>query len=140
MAPIGSGDFWSEVSRWVSQGQIVVDRPKGSCHPRHPTFRYPFDYGYVAGTQSGDGAGIDVWIGSSSTQEITGIIATIDREKRDAEVKLLIGCLPDEAQAILKIHNRGQQSAILILHDQAPSPAPAERSPHPESTTNDDTD
>jgi inorganic pyrophosphatase len=53
---------------------------------------YPLAYGYLQGTMSGDGQGIDVWLGSSGERGVTGVISTIDLRKRDLEVKLLLGC------------------------------------------------
>jgi inorganic pyrophosphatase len=38
----------------------------------------------------------------------------VDLEKRDSEIKLLLGCTPHEAQRLLAIHNNGTQSAILL--------------------------
>lgn len=40
----------------------VVDRPLGSCHPRHKDIYYPINYGYVKGIFAGDGAEQDVYI------------------------------------------------------------------------------
>ncbi len=41
---------------------------------------------------SGDGQGIDVWLGSSGARGVTGVLSTIDLLKRDIEIKLLLGC------------------------------------------------
>ena len=109
-----SARFWQELDRLVAGGNLVVDRPRGSAHPRYPSFSYPLDYGYLAGTRSGDGEGIDVWIGSLPSRAVTGVVCTLDREKGDAEVKVLVGCTPEESEAILAVHNYGGQSAILI--------------------------
>ena len=75
---------------------IVVDRPKGTAHPRHPKLIYPFDYGYLANTKAGDGDGINVWIGSLYNKTLTGILCTFDTLKRDAEIKLLMGCTMED--------------------------------------------
>ena len=53
-------DFWSAIDTLVSSGKIVIDRPKGSTHPRFPHIRYDVDYGYIENTTSMDGDGIDV--------------------------------------------------------------------------------
>ena len=40
-------------------GQVVrgkIDRPMGSCHPRHKNIFYPVNYGYVTGITGEDGA------------------------------------------------------------------------------------
>ena len=92
----------------------MIDRPKGSAHPRYPEFIYPYDYGYLAGTGTVDGSGVDVWIGSLPGQAVTGAICAVDTVKRDTEVKILLGCTPEESRIILATHNIGHQSAILI--------------------------
>jgi inorganic pyrophosphatase len=108
--------FWSRLAALVAGANVVVDRPKGSAHPRFPRMIYPVDYGYLSGTHSGDGHGIDVWIGSLKRRRITGVICTVDLEKRDAEVKILLGCTRAEQKRILSIHNYsgGHQGGILI--------------------------
>ena len=98
----------------VSSSEIVLDRPRGSAHPRYPDFIYPLDYGYLKGTSSGDGDGIDVWVGSKSEQRVTGIIMCVDLMKRDSECKVLVACTHEEMLAIAAIHQQGLQSALLI--------------------------
>jgi inorganic pyrophosphatase len=106
--------FWCRLDHLVAASDLKIDRPKGSTHPRFSGFIYPFDYGYLDGTRSGDGDGIDVWIGTLPEQQVTGIICSVEIEQRDAELKILLGCTPQEARVILQTHNRGAQSAILI--------------------------
>jgi inorganic pyrophosphatase len=48
--------------------EIVIDRPKGTVHPKYPEFAYQVDYGYLKDTSSMDGAGIDVWVGSGKNR------------------------------------------------------------------------
>ncbi len=111
--------FWQALDMLVETSTITIDRPKGSAHPRYPDFLYPLDYGYLAGTASGDGAGIDVWVGSLPEQRVTALLCTVDLGKRDAEIKLLLGCTQEEARDLLAIHNWGTQSAILIERPEA---------------------
>ena len=106
--------FWSTVEALVEASEIIIDRPKDSRHPMHSMVAYPLDYGYLKGTQSGDQAGIDIWIGSHPNQDINAIVCTIDLEKSDAEIKILIGCTEDDVARILRFHNQGSQSAILL--------------------------
>lgn len=42
--------------------RVVIDRPLGTCHPRHPNLRHPINYGYLPGTISGDGMPIDAYV------------------------------------------------------------------------------
>ena len=107
-------DFWHTLATLVASCPLTIDRPKGSPHPRYPTFVYPYDYGYLEHTQGGDGSGIDVWVGSLPAKTVTAVVCTVDPLKRDAEVKILVGCTPQEAQEIFTIHNGGPWAALLI--------------------------
>lgn len=106
--------FWHSLDALVAACDVVVDRPRGAPHPRYPAFLYPLDYGYLQGTQAGDGDGIDVWIGSEPDQMLVGVLCTVDTLQRDVEIKLLLGCTPQEAETALASHNRGAQSGILL--------------------------
>jgi inorganic pyrophosphatase len=106
--------FWAKMASLVSGASVVIDRPKGSAHPRYPELIYPLDYGYLTGTHSGDGKGIDVWIGSLRNHAITGVVCTIDLEKRDTEIKILLGCSRAEQHRMLSFHNGGNAGAILV--------------------------
>ena len=72
MNVIDSKDFWEILDEWVNTYEIVIDRPKGSTHPRYPSFRYRLDYGYLKNTASMDGDGIDVWLGSDPARRVPG--------------------------------------------------------------------
>lgn len=109
-----SQDFWQALSAWVASGPVEVDRPKGSTHLCYPTLRYPLDYGYLQGVRAGDGDHLDLWVGSRDDREIVGIVCTLDAVKRDAEIKVLLGCTEQEMQIILNIHNEDGQRAILV--------------------------
>jgi inorganic pyrophosphatase len=108
--------FWEEMVRLAASSQIVIDRPQGIAHPRHPDMIYPFDYGYLAGTFSSDGGGIDVFIGSQSNRTLTGILCTFDTIKRDAEIKLLLGCTGSEVQRIRSF--LGDMQTLFIPNPQ----------------------
>lgn len=107
-------DFWAQLDALVDSCPLVIDRPKGAPHPRYSEFAYPLDYGYLEGTSAADGGGIDVWVGSLPERRVTAVVFTLDSHKRDAEIKLLAACTPEEARQVLEIHNRGEQSALLI--------------------------
>lgn len=107
--------YWQRLDELVVACGIVIDRPRSTPHPRYPDFIYPYDYGYLADTQAMDGGGIDVWRGTMPGESVTGMICTVDGQKKDAEMKILVGCTAQEAQEILKTHNDGAQAAILIL-------------------------
>ncbi len=110
--------FWQALDTLVAISTIVIDRPRGATHPRYEDFSYPLDYGYLQGTSANDGDGIDIWIGSENDKRVNAIIVNVDLLKRDSEIKILLGCTPEERQTILNIHDQsswgGQQSALLI--------------------------
>src|SRR5512137_2080542 len=88
--------FWEYLDSLLRSAQIVIDRPRGSTHPRYPSYIYPLDYGYLEGTSAGDGQEIDVWRGSLPDKKLDAIVCTVDLLKEDAEIKLLVGCTEDE--------------------------------------------
>jgi inorganic pyrophosphatase len=106
--------FWTTLQRLVAEHRLVIDRPRGSVHPRFPDFKYPLDYGYLEGTSAADGGGIDVWVGSLPDRPLVGVVCTVDLLKRDTEVKLLLGCTTAEMQLVLATHNSGPQAATLL--------------------------
>ena len=108
-------DFWKAIDTLVSSGRIVIDRPKGSVHPRFPNIKYEVDYGYIENTSSMDGGGIDVWLGSLAAKQVNAVICTVDLMKRDSEIKLLIGCTEEEITTVYEFHNDSEfMKGILI--------------------------
>jgi len=114
-------DFWAFLDRLVSENRVVVDRPKGSRYPRLPEIVYPLDYGYLDGTTSGDGHGIDLYLGNSGTHDLSAVIMTVDLVKRDAEIKLVLGCSEEETQIAFDHLNNGGMRAQLIRRSQEES-------------------
>ena len=109
--------FWSRLDELIASSEIVIDRPKGTRHPQYPDLIFPLDYGYLEGTTTIDGNGIDIWWGSAEHRQLTAIACTVDMKKRDAEIKLLIGCTDEEIEIINKCHNSQFQSAVIIKRD-----------------------
>jgi len=109
--------FWTRLDDLISVSEVVIDRPKGSAHPRYPDILYPLDYGYLKETSGGDNNEIDVWRGSMANPRLVAIVCTIDTVKRDTEVKLLLGCNDDEVDTICRFHNGPHQSAIVVRRD-----------------------
>ena len=106
--------FWTLLDTLIQSSEIVIDRPKGSPHPRDATVIYPLDYGYLKGTSGGDGDGIDVWRGSRPDGRFDAVVCTVDLGKRDAEVKLLLGCTAHEKNIVCAFHSGSSAAAILI--------------------------
>jgi len=96
-----SNSYCRSLQELLATSTIHIDRPRGQPHPRYQDLVYPLEYGFLEGTSSGDGDGIDLWIGSLNNQKLTGILCTFDTVKRDAEIKLLSGCSSLNVQIIL---------------------------------------
>ena len=107
-------EFWNAIDELVKSADIVVDRPKGSTHPRYPDFVYKVDYGYLKGTTSMDGAGIDVWVGTGE-KKIDAIMCIVDLMKKDSEIKILIGCTEEEKQIIYQTHNETEHMKGILI-------------------------
>lgn len=109
-----NSDFWKALDDLVKHSEIVIDRPKGTAHPKYPNFIYRVDYGYLKNTSSMDGAGIDVWIGSGE-KEIDAIMCIVDLMKKDSEIKILIGCTEEEKAIIYETHNETQFMKGILM-------------------------
>lgn len=107
-------DFWNALDELVSNSEIVIDRPRGSAHPRFPNYIYKVDYGYLKDTASMDGAGIDVWVGSGE-KKIDAIMCIVDLMKRDSEIKILVGCTEEEKLEVYKTHNETQYMKGVLI-------------------------
>ena len=107
--------FWQALDALVSQSQLIIDRPKSTHHPHFPEIIYPVDYGYLKGTTSMDKGGIDVWRGTDPSGMIDAIIVTVDLMKKDSEIKILIGCTPEEKWLILDFFNKGEYMKGILI-------------------------
>ena len=107
-------DFWEALDLLADNSEIVIDRPKGSVHPKYPDFVYKIDYGYLKDTSSMDGGGIDVWVGSGD-KKIDAIMCIVDLMKRDSEIKILIGCTEEEKQMIYQTHNETEYMKGILI-------------------------
>ena len=107
-------DFWKALDELVSSSESVIDRPRGSAHPKFPNFIYKVDYGYLKDTTSMDGAGIDVWVGSGD-KKIDAIMCIVDLMKKDSEIKILIGCTEEEKMEVYRTHNETQYMKGIII-------------------------
>ncbi|MBL4936978.1 inorganic pyrophosphatase [Clostridium sp. YIM B02515] len=110
-----SKEFWEALDSLVEQSEVVIDRPKGTAHPRYPDFIYEVDYGYLKNTASMDGGGIDVWKGTDKEQKIDAIVCTVDLTKRDSEIKILIGCTEEEKEKIYNTHNNSSSMKGILI-------------------------
>lgn len=107
--------FWNAIDRIVSESKIIIDRPKGSVHPKFSDFIYRVDYGYLVNTSSMDGDGIDVWVGTDERKQVDAIMCIVDLMKRDSEIKILIGCTENEKEFIYQTHNKTDYMKGILI-------------------------
>jgi len=110
-------EFWNFLQQLVETSCLVIDRPKGSTHPRFPGKVYPVDYGYLGGTTTQDMGGVDIWVGSQGSKRVTGILCSVDLLKRDTELKILYECSDEEITSIDEFINDGQMRAVYVKSD-----------------------
>lgn len=108
-------EFWNTIDKLVVESEIVIDRPKGTAHPRYPDFVYRVNYGYLKNTSSMDGGGIDIWKGTEPEQKVDAIICIVDLLKRDSEIKILIGCTEVEKDIIYRTHNETEYMKGIMV-------------------------
>lgn len=107
--------FWQKLDSIFISSKIIIDRPKGSNHPKFGHLIYPVDYGYLEDTLSSDGSQIDVFIGTEKAMNVGSLIVSADILKKDCEIKLLVGCTETEIQSILEFLNQTEfQKAIFL--------------------------
>ncbi len=70
---------------------ITVDRPLGSRHPKWG-FLYPVNYGYIEGTEGGDGEPQDAYIlgVTEPVERFEGVCIAIMAREDDDEDKLVV--------------------------------------------------
>lgn len=98
----------------LNESELVIDRPKGSSHPKFPKMVFPIDYGYLKNTSGGDGNEIDVWLGSLEDKGLNAIACTVDILKRDTEIKLIVACDDDEIETIKQFYTSEYMSTIIL--------------------------
>lgn len=111
-------EFWAALEQLANNSEIIIDRPKGSVHPKFPDFIYRVDYGYLKNTSSMDGQGIDIWMGTDKKKRIDAVMCIVDLMKRDSEIKILIGCTEEEKEIVCRTHNESEyMKGILIRRE-----------------------
>ena len=71
---------------------VIVDRPLGSCHPKHRDICYPVNYGYIPGVMAPDGEEQDAYIlgVSEPVQEFSGKVIAVIHRFDDVEEKWVV--------------------------------------------------
>ena len=107
--------FWGKLEALVATNDVIIDRPAGTGHPSYPGMLYPVDYGYLDGTAAVDGAGVDIFVGTTGLARVDGALLTVDLAKSDAEVKILYSCTLEEMQTIQAFVESELTSGLLVV-------------------------
>lgn len=72
--------------------KVIVDRPMGTFHPKHPDILYPVNYGYIPGIPAPDGEEQDAYILgiSEPIKEFEGKVIAIVHRIDDVEDKWVV--------------------------------------------------
>ena len=71
---------------------VLIDRPLGTCHPKHKDIFYTVNYGYIPGVMAADGEEQDAYVlgVNEPLQEFTGVIIAIIHRFDDVEDKWVV--------------------------------------------------
>lgn len=71
---------------------VTVDRPLGTCHPKHPDIFYSVNYGYIKGILAPDGEEQDAYLLGVEVpvKTFTGTVAAIIHRRDDVEDKWMV--------------------------------------------------
>lgn len=72
--------------------KVIVDRPLGSFHPKHPDIYYPINYSYIPGVIAPDGEEQDAYILGidEPVKELEGKVIAIIHRFDDVEEKWVV--------------------------------------------------
>lgn len=72
--------------------RVVIDRPLGTCHPKHKDIWYPVNYGYIPGIMAPDGEEQDAYIlgVNDPVSEFTGRVIAVIHRFDDVEEKWVV--------------------------------------------------
>ena len=110
--------YWDALDKLVHDHEIVINRKRGSAHPKYPSMIYPLDYGFLENTTAVDDSGIDIFVGSLTCDCIQGIICTVDSLKNDAEVKIMYNCTESEIAIALDFMNQSYMKAMYVAKSE----------------------
>lgn len=71
---------------------VTIDRPLGTCHPKHPDIFYTVNYGYVEGIPAPDGDWQDAYVlgVDKPLAAFTGTVIAVIHRHDDVEEKWVV--------------------------------------------------
>ena len=99
--------------------EVLMDRPIGAIHPKHPEIIYPINYGYIDGLLGGDGEEQDVYVLGVTTplEKFNGKIIAVIHRYDDDECKWVASdgtdYTIDEIEKIVHFQEQFHQSIVI---------------------------
>ena len=106
--------FWQKLDTLCMSSGIKIDRPKDSVHPLYSNLVYPVNYGYLDSEESAE-LRIDVFKGDARSLKVQAVVVCADILKKDVDVKLIVGCSPEEENRILQFLNQTDFQKTVII-------------------------
>ena len=101
--------------------KVIIDRPLGTCHPKHKDLYYPINYGYIEDIIAPDGEEQDAYIlgVNEPVSEFEGKIIAIIKRLDDVEEKWVIApqnmtFAKDEIMSQVKFQEKYFKTEIII--------------------------
>ena len=107
------------------QFTAAIDRPLGSCHPKHPDLYYPVNYGEIPGVLAADGDWQDVYVlgVDEPLDSFTGEVIAVIRRRNDVEDKWVMapsGMRFTAEEIMAQVHFQEQYFDSYVVLDDAP--------------------
>lgn len=106
--------FWDSLDRLLEEGEVIVDRPRGSVHGCFPNVRYPIDCGYLALPQSEAGAELDVWKGDGAATQVSAILLAVDEHNLELIRSLAVGLDESRLESVVDFYLHIGLTAVPI--------------------------
>ena len=102
-----------------------IDRPLGSCHPKHPDLYYPVNYGEIPGVLAADGDWQDVYVlgVDEPLEAFTGEVIAVIRRRNDVEDKWVMapsGMRFTAEEIMAQVRFQEQYFDSYVVPDDAP--------------------
>lgn len=115
--------FWQKLDTLLLSSNFILKQVAGSSHAQYSNLIYPVDYGYLSDTLSPDQQGIPMYKGALSSHQVSTIIVAADILNKDIEVKLLVGCTPEQEDKILRFVNQTDYQKTILIRRSNEVPA-----------------
>ena len=102
-----------------------IDRPLGTCHPRHPDLVYRVNYGEIPGVLAADGDWQDVYVlgVNEALSTFTGRRIAVIHRRDDVETKWVLapeGMTFTEAEIMAAVHFQEQYfDSYCVMEESA---------------------